>query len=123
MRPPSRIKRGTTKAIPGDARTITRAYEEERITESKIKGGNFTSDPAFATVAFGKTISLGAKSYEFLRIDCSVTLPCDPNEIEATLIDAAEICNERLEDEERAWMGGLSDVVRQPTKRKAQRRS
>jgi hypothetical protein len=83
------------------------AYGQEQEQSEVVANREFAAgvEPAFIRVALGKTISLGAGTYEFLRIDVAVTLPCLPSELHETYEEAAEFAAEKLIDEEQQWLG------------------
>ena len=73
---------------------------EEEILHTRFAEGEH---PAFVKFSAGMTINLG--NFESLRIDCGVTLPCRPADIEATHQIASDFVAERVAEEETNWLG------------------
>ena len=77
--------------------------EEEQVeplTSSAFPPG---IEPAFVKVAAGGTYNLG--NFESMRLDVSVTLPCLPDDIDATYERASDFVSEKLGEEENLWLG------------------
>ena len=58
---------------------------------------------AHVGVSAGMTVNLG--NFESLRIDCTVRLPCLPEDIDATYEVAAEFVSTKISDEQTRWLG------------------
>jgi hypothetical protein len=103
-----------TRQESGEVTVTSEAYGHEEVSEQRLPSRVFPPgvEPAHVRLGIGKTISLG--DFEFLRIDAAVTLPCLPEEVPDTLVEAGELAARALLDEECAWMG--------PPKAKAGRR-
>jgi|SRR5471030_450370 len=99
--------RAVSKQEVGTVRTVSSAYGTESTQEEQTGPRRFApgQEPAHVRVAIGKTISLGAGTYEFLRIDVSVTLPCLPEEIDESYEQAAQFVTDKLVQEENQWLG------------------
>ncbi len=113
--------RGATQALQAKRETSVSAPNTEEHQEEILYTDEFPPnvEPAMVRVAMGKTISLGAGSYEFLRIDVSVTLPCRPSQINQTHQMASEFVAEKLLDEEGSWLGyGNVPAPKQTAKRR-----
>lgn len=78
-------------------------HEESR--EVSVLTERFTQDDpaAFVTVKAGLTIDMG--NYESLRIDCSVSLPCNRLRLEEAYVLASEFVADRIAEEEQNWTG------------------
>jgi len=72
-------------------------------TEPKSVGEH----PATITVKVGHTKNLG--SYESLRTDVEVSLPCKPDEVEDALFRANEIAQRHARSVEDSWLNGPSE--------------
>lgn len=83
---------------------------EETEEEAVVRRVNFEpgEEAAFVKVSAGKTISLGAGSYEFLRLDVSVTLPCHTQDIHSAYEEASDFVLNKLSEQEAAWMGATN---------------
>ena len=98
-------KARATVAVTGKKSVMSSAYGEERVQEEQAGTIMFPPgvEPAFVRVNAGKTLNLG--NYESLRIDVSISLPCLPEDINATYEQAADFAFSKLMDEEATWMG------------------
>lgn len=65
-------------------------------------------EPARVKVSAGKTISLGASTFEFLRLDVAVEMPCLPSQIEQCYEDASNFAADKLMEEETRWLGSTT---------------
>lgn len=59
--------------------------------------------PAFVKMSAGMTINLG--NFESLRVDCSVTLPCHPQNIAKAYEVASDFVADRIAEEQADWLG------------------
>lgn len=75
----SKILQG--KAIISVKRTQLDAVLQDDMEEQVIQVRKFETEPAQVTVAVGVTKSMGKGTYEFLRLDVGVTIPCYTEEI------------------------------------------
>ncbi len=80
-------------------------YEEENELVEDVTSASFPPgvEPAFVRVAAGGTYNLG--NFESMRLDVSVTLPCMPDDIEATYERASDFVSVKLGEEENLWLG------------------
>ncbi|UVN14086.1 hypothetical protein FBPa45_0084 [Pseudomonas phage vB_PaeS_FBPa45] len=58
-------------------------------------------EPAFIRVGVGQTYNMG--DFNSLRLEVSVTLPCQVDRLEDTYREASDFCNEKLAEEEALW--------------------
>lgn len=98
----SRVRKAKPRAqIPArSTKTITtRIYgrDEEEITEDVEY---FETEPAKVRIANGVTRSLadvnGGNSYEFVRVDVAIEVPCYREHVEATLAEVATQVQDEL---------------------------
>lgn len=92
----------------GYVRTSTshkREVYDETDRELDVSREEFPIDaePAHVQVGAGLTISLG--NFESLRIDCSVRLPCMPDQIDEAYDRAANFVADKIAEEQARWLG------------------
>lgn len=75
-------------------RENAREYEEDTFEVHQ-----FVTEPAYVKVAAGVTKSLGKNTFEFLRVDVSVSVPCYVEKIDETYSAVAEHVAGLLNDE------------------------
>lgn len=78
-------------------------HEEEREVDVLRETFADNEQPAFVKVGAGMTINLG--NFESLRIDCSVTLPCHPENIDIAYETASEFVSKKIDEEQSTWLG------------------
>lgn len=85
-------------------------HEEDK--EVEVLRSIFTDNeqPALVKVGAGMTINLG--NFESLRIDCGVTIPCHPHDIERAYEVASNFVADRIADEQTAWTGAVTDKTK-----------
>lgn len=91
-----------TKIVQGKAtisvkRTQLKAVLQDDMEEQVILVRKFETEPAAVTVAVGVTKSMGAGTYEFLRLDVGVTIPCYTEEITEVEKQATEWVDNKLD--------------------------
>lgn len=117
--PPARksgtsYERGTRNSRATALRGGEPYYEQDQDEEvGEVKA--FTSQPALVKCGAGVTRNMG--NYESLRIDVAVTLPCHPDEVEATYSTAADFVAEKLAEEEALWLGKQTARAASTTKK------
>ena len=57
---------------------------------------------AYVKVGAGLTIDLGG--FQFLRVDCSVSLPCLPSQLEETYEIASQFVADKVGEEQNRWL-------------------
>lgn len=104
-------QRHTTASVGSKREVVEETEETEAISSVVFPPG---VEPAFVRTSVGKTISMGPGTYEFLRIDVSVTLPCmaDTASLQLAADQASEFVAQRLQEEEIIWMGRPSTATR-----------
>ena len=112
IRTGSAAKRGGSTAATGTRSTRTTALHkgevyhevssEDEILRTRFEEGE---QPAIVRFSAGLTINLG--NFESLRIDCSVSIPCKPTDIEEAHRIASDFVAERVAEEESHWVGGV----------------
>lgn len=65
----------------------------------------FETEPAYVRVQAGVTKSLGANTYEFLRLDVSISMPCYKEEVDQTFEEVAERVSVLLDQEVVNYLG------------------
>lgn len=122
MRPGNARRRAPSTTIEPATATVSskvKAYDYDETSNEVLENVEFPPgvEPASVSVLVGKTISLGAQSYEFLKIDVCVKLPCLPSKLNEAYEAASDFAAEKLVEEETKWLGQVK------TKRTASRRS
>ncbi|KGP00282.1 hypothetical protein JT27_18295 [Alcaligenes faecalis] len=91
--------------------TISKGVSEEKELKQQHETLPTTNNmkvdhPALVRVGVGSTLNM--QNFQSLRIDVSVTLPCDPapEAIQAAYEQASEFVAEKLTEEENQWLGG-----------------
>lgn len=64
-----------------------------------ISQHEFDQTPATVTVGIGVTKSMGEGTFEFLRVDVSVSMPCLPNDVEETQTQVSDMVWGMLDNE------------------------
>lgn len=80
-------------------------YEDSKEVEVLRRTFDEGQHPAFVKVGAGLTINM--QNYESLRLDCAVTLPCLPTELEEAYEIASQFVADRLAEEETSWLGAV----------------
>ena len=102
---PSRARAVTAKQEEVKRTTRSSAYGNEEEENEVLERVKFPEgvEPAFVRVSVGSTYNLG--NYESLRIDVSITLPCDPARVDQGYEDASAFVADKLAREESNWIG------------------
>lgn len=78
--------------------TVTKGREviHEEVTTDELRRTVAADAPAYVRVAGGITKEI--RSYEFVRIDVSIEIPCKPTaaDVEATYVEAVEFVDQKL---------------------------
>lgn len=95
-------KRTTTSQhkIPGNREYSPEVTEHELFAPRVFGPGQ---EAAFVRVSAGGTYNLG--SFESLRLDVSITMPCLPEEVDRAVTEISSLVSDKLEEEERQWLG------------------
>lgn len=78
--------------------------------ETKTRVHRFITEPAHVTVKAGMTRSLGVGTYEFLRVDVGVSIPCYKEQIGEQTKEAADMVADLLDDEMNSYLGEGGDA-------------
>lgn len=62
----------------------------EEYEDQTFEVHQFVTDPAYVRVQAGVTKSLGKNSYEFIRVDVSISKPCYVEQIDSTYKEVAD---------------------------------
>lgn len=104
----SRVRRTVRPAVTGheSVQTVTVKPHgaEETATETR-EVHKFVTEPAYVRVAAGVTKSMGPSTYEFLRLDVSVSVPCYVEMIESTYQAVSEQVAALIDEEVTKYMG------------------
>lgn len=78
-------------------------HEADR--ELMVLGSRFSEadPPAYVKVGAGLTINMG--NFESLRIDCSISIPCQRGDIEEAYTLASDFVADKINEEQTNWMG------------------
>lgn len=66
-------------------------------SEKRTEAGFFEDPPAYVTYGNGVTLNMG--QFESLRVNISVTLPCDPKNVRSALAEAKREVSRELDAE------------------------
>lgn len=102
-RRPGTAERGRahiTSAYSQSKVVIDETEKEEEVSLTVFAPGE---EPAHVRVGAGLTINMG--NFESLRLDCSVSLPCRPDDIEETYEIAAQFVADKINEEQARWTG------------------
>jgi hypothetical protein len=86
-------------------------YSRSRVTidetDREVEGSRRTFAPGeeVAYVKIGAGCTINMQNFESLRIDCAVTLPCLPHEIDQAAEEASQFVYERMTEEQIRWLG------------------
>lgn len=94
----TRTTTSTFKDSKSDHETET--AQEETLASFQVPAG---VPLATVSVSIGGTYNLG--SYESLRLDVSVTIPCAVADVDQAYAQAAEFVGDKLQEEETVWLG------------------
>jgi hypothetical protein len=101
------VVKGTahTSAVYGRKQRGTAEVYSETDGQEDILEETFPEDdpPAFVKMSAGITHNLG--NYEFLRLDCSVTLPVHRSKLDKGMEYASQFVADKIADEEHNWLG------------------
>jgi len=86
----------TRDAIAEVRKTV---FGKEEVSSERIRIRPFISNPASISVKAGVTINLG--NYESGRVDVMLTMPCYPEEVDATYNEVKEWVDSRVDHERR----------------------
>ena len=86
----------TVKPVPG--------MIEER-DDREVVVHKFIAEPAYVRVQAGVTKSLGAGTYEFLKLDVSISVPCYKEDVQETFEEVAERVSVLLDQEVTNYLG------------------
>lgn len=78
--------------------------------DTKVRVHQFITEPAYVTVKAGMTRSLGVGTYEFLRVDVGVSIPCYKEQIGEQGKEAADMVADFLDDEMNSYLGEDGDA-------------
>ena len=93
-------KRVIRASVGTKAHTLQETEKEEILLTERFEPGE---EPAHVRFGAGVTINMG--DFNSLRLDCAVTLPCRPEEIEQAFIKASDFVAEKIADERAIWLG------------------
>ena len=137
LNPANAAARGASRVAPTSTPTPVKRRTEEAArgfvsTEAKDRDGPYHKEdkeiellrttfeegqqPAFVKVGAGLTINQG--NFESLRIDCSVTIPCLPHEIQDAYEIASNFVVEKIAEEEMIWQGQNQKAPAKATSKK-----
>lgn len=77
--------------------------ETHRDAETAVR--RFAPGEEVAYVRIGAGCTINMDKFESLRIDCAVTLPCLPHEINETADEASQFVLDRMNEEQIRWLG------------------
>ncbi len=93
-------ERNTVTSTHMGRTTLSEVHHHESMRATRFAAGE---EPAHVTIHHGKTI--GQEKFCSVRIDVSVTLPCLPEDVEATQELASRLTSDRMVVEEEFMLG------------------
>lgn len=82
---------------------LSRQDQEDQ--EHTLEVHKFITEPAHVRVSAGVTRSMGEGTFEFLRLDVSISMPCYKEQIDETFTKVADMVCIKLEEEQDKYFG------------------